>query len=200
MTPKNDASGFPAQVDRRELFRIDDTAILEIQCIDADSDCSKAAEQCFDDSASFKLMRELRAIEQENSSLLRGINERYTDIAAYLQVLNLKFDAIGKAISEDILADGQKLQSIDLSRGGMGFNHSKKLEVGSRHAIKIWFHQTLVGLSVYIDVLACQTAIGGGFHISCEFYDLPEADEQVLGRHIMQVQAREQRNKKSIPD
>lgn len=200
-TPKN-TNGTDSQSinERRQLYRIDDTAILEVLAVAADDIAKQTAESCFIESASFRLMRELRSIDSDNGGILRGIHDKSPDLALYLQAINKKIETIGNAVASDLLGEEQRLQSIDLSEGGIGFNHETRLEEGSTHAIKIWFHRTLFGIATYIKVAACHRAIDGGYHISCSFQSLPEADEQVIAKHIMQVQARQQRLKNGHDD
>lgn len=186
--------------ERRQLYRIDDTAILAVLAVSVDEIGNKAAESCFAESASFRLMRELRSIDSDNGGILRGIHDKSPDLALYLQAINKKIETIGNAVASNLLGEEQRLQSIDLSEGGIGFNHDVRLEEGSTHAIKIWFHQTLLGIAAYIKVAACHRAIDGGYHISCSFQSLAEADEQVIAKHIMQVQARQQRLKHGHDD
>ena len=196
MSSPGDDNSFGEHNDRRQLYRIDDTAILEVVPVDSGALAAMPAERRFPDSSTFKLMRELRAIESDHAGILRNINDKSADIAAYLQAINKKIDAMGRAIAEDLLGDNDRLQSVDLSQGGIGFNHSERLEEGSTHAAKIWFNRTFFGLATYIKVVACHRAIDGGYHISSSFIELPEADEQIIAKHIMQVQARQQRLKK----
>ncbi len=187
-------------IERRERFRIEDTAILEIRAVDDQQRRSIPAEKQFEASASFRLMRELRDIDQDNRALLKRIGEKHAEIGSYLLALNAKIDAIGKAAAEDLLIDPHQLQDVDLSEGGIGFNHATALEERSTHAIKIWFHRTFFGIAAYISVVACNRAIDGGYHISSTFIDLPDADEKIIARHIMQLQARQQRLKRLLKD
>ena len=200
MTSSKNGSNFPDQIDRRKLFRVDETAILEVVTIDAELIHSSMPEEQFKDSSVFRLIRELRHIDQENASVLRNIQDRHADIALYLQSLNKKIDVMGQSIGESLLSEEQKLQSVDLSQGGIGFNHDKALEEGSTHAIKIWFHQTFIGLAVFIRVVASHRAIEGGYRISSAFENISDVNEQIIAKHIMQVQAQQQREKRDSDD
>ncbi|MDG1938073.1 MAG: PilZ domain-containing protein [Pseudomonadales bacterium] len=187
------------QDERRQLYRIDDTAIIDLTLVSAEDVESKPAEACFVESEAFRLMRELRGIDTDSGSVFRAIHEKTPEIALYLQAINKKIETVGNAVAASLVGIEAELQSVDISEGGIGFNFNSELEADSYHAVKIWFHQTLIGIAAYIRVVACHRTIDGGYHISCAFQSLPDVDEQVIARHIMQVQAREQRKKHS-PD
>lgn len=186
------------QDERRQLYRIDDTAIIDLTLVSAEDVESKPADACFVESEAFRLMRELRGIDMDSGSVFRTIHEKTPEIALYLQAINKKIETIGNAVAASMVGIEAELQSVDISEGGIGFNFNSELEIDSYHAVKIWFHQTLIGIAAYIKVVACHRAIDGGYHISCAFQSLPDVDEQVIARHIMQVQAREQRKKHSL--
>ncbi len=186
------------QDERRQLYRIDDTAILDLTSVNAEDVENKPAESCFVESEAFRLMRELRGIDTDNGSVFRSIHEKTPEIALYLQAINKKIEGVGNAVASTLVGSEADLQSVDISEGGIGFNYPSELQADSLHAVKIWFHQTLIGFAAYIRIVACHRAIDGGYHMSCAFEALPDLDEQVIARHIMQVQARQQRLKHSL--
>lgn len=183
--------------ERRQRFRIEDTAILEISPVSIDAMEHTSAENYFPRSCGFTLMRELQEIERDSQILLRGISERDSELAAYLGAINKKIDTIGISVAENILPEGQQLQAIDLSEGGIGFSHSEKLLENESYAAKIWFHKRLIGVSVFFKVVGCNRAIDGGYRISGAFHNLPESERKTIVKHIMQVQAEQQRSKKA---
>lgn len=197
MTSPIDSNVTELGAERRQRFRVEDTAILEISAVTEESADKGCAEDFFRRSCGFMLMRALQEIERDSQVLLRGISERDSELAAYLGEINKKIDVIGSAVAENILPEDQKLQAIDLSEGGIGFNHEKRLQEGSYYAAKIWFHKPLIGVSVFFNVVACNRSIEGGHHISAAFYNLPESERKTIVRHIMQVQAAQQRLKKA---
>jgi len=195
-------TGFNASNDseRRQRFRVDDTAILEIMPVEIAALPQTAPESFFAPSAAFNLMRDIGQIDQQNSNALRNIAEQYPEIAGYLEAIEQKIGIIGSAIAEGILHDSQQLQSIDLSEGGIGFKHEEALEKHGYYAMKIWFHRALVGIAAYVQVVGCNRAIDGRQHISASFYQLSKRNQQIIARHIMQVQAKQQRLKKLLND
>lgn len=199
MTARNE---FPANdaTERRQRFRIDDAAILEVVDLrDVDIE-SSSPEKLISGSTAFRLMREMRELDQDSSGLLRNIGDKFPEIAGYLDTINKKFNIIGHAVAESIISDEKLLQTIDLSEGGIGFRHDDKLEENQFYGLKIWFHRSLVGLAVFVKIVGCNRTIDGGHHISASFHNLSEADAQVIAKHVMQVQAMQQRRKKLLDE
>ena len=72
--------------DRRQLFRVDDTAILDIMAVNEQDLLSRVAEACFP-SSTFSLMRNIQSIDNENALLLRNIHDKSPEISAYFYQL-----------------------------------------------------------------------------------------------------------------
>ena len=58
----------------------------------------------------------------------------------------------------------------------------------------------MTGIAAYVRVVDCQQLEDNGFRISCQFKQLSDVDEKLISRHIMQVQAKQQRLKKELID
>ncbi|MGE8336629.1 MAG: PilZ domain-containing protein, partial [Pseudomonas laurylsulfatiphila] len=72
--------------DRREYYRIEDTIALEIRPLSASEAAGQEVLQ--DASPLFNLLSELHLSEFESQHLLRQINERDRNIAAFLKSQN----------------------------------------------------------------------------------------------------------------
>tara|TARA_B100000767_G_scaffold259988_2_gene270215 strand:+ start:422 stop:997 length:576 start_codon:yes stop_codon:yes gene_type:complete len=186
--------------DRRQLFRVDDTAILDIVPISEEILKAQPAEDCFPLSDSFSLMRNIQSIDNDNAQLLRSIHDKSPDISAYFLAVNKKIETVAAVIARQILSEQAENISVDLSEGGIGFVLSHALDKGQHYAIKIWFNEKLTGVAAYIHVIACQQQSDASFRISCQFKKLSDVDEKLISRHIMQVQAKQQRLKKEMVD
>ena len=184
--------------DRRAFYRIEDTAILEVKIVNQEDMINSKAEGHFSDSSAFRLMRQLRAVDHENAGLLRSIGEKNQNLSVYLQAINKKIDLIAQAAAFELGVEKTQLQTVDLSQGGIGFNYADKLEANQYYAIKIWFQQSFMGIATYIKAVACHPVIDGGYHISSSFHKLQEADAQIVNKHIMQIQAKQLRERRGI--
>ena len=58
----------------------------------------------------------------------------------------------------------------------------------------------MIRVAAYVKVVDCQQLDDNGFRISCQFKQLSDVDEKLISRHIMQVQAKQQRLKKELID
>ena len=187
-------------IDRRQLFRVDDTAILDIIPVTEESVQSQLAETCFPRSESFSLMRNIQSIDNENALILRNIHDKTPEISAYFLAINKKIETVAAVIAKQIISEHADNISVDLSEGGIGFQSNAPLEINQYYAIKIWFNDKMTGIAAYIKVLACQPIDDSEFHLSCQFTALSEVDEKLISRHIMQVQAKQQRLKKELTE
>jgi hypothetical protein len=186
--------------DRRQLFRVDDTAILDIVAVNEQDLLSQAAEACFPRSESFSLMRNIQSIDSENALLLRNIHDKSPEISAYFLSVNKKIETVAAVIAKQIVSEHANNIAVDLSEGGIGFQSNAQLEIDQYYAIKIWFNEKMTGVAAYVKVVACQQLDDNGYRISCQFKELSEVDEKLISRHIMQVQAKQQRLKKELTD
>ena len=186
--------------DRRQLFRVDDTAILDIIAVNEQDLLSQVAEACFPSSESFSLMRNIQSIDSENALLLRNIHDKSPEISAYFLSVNKKIETVAAVIAKQIVSEHENNIAVDLSEGGIGFQSNAPLEIDKYYAIKIWFNEKMTGVAAYVKVVACQQLDDNGYRISCQFKELSEVDEKLISRHIMQVQAKQQRLKKELTD
>lgn len=196
-----DISGQKSQLsgaERRERFRISDTAILQVTEVEEAEVLAIPASEIVNSSGTFNLVNQLSAVDQDNKALLRSIGDQNPNLAAYLEGLNKKFDLVSSAVVETVLTDEHELQSIDISEGGIGFRHEQKLEIGKLFAIQIWFKQAQLGLTAYIKVVANNRTISRGHHISAAFVNLPDNEQSIISKHIMQLQLKQQRMAKAM--
>ena len=187
--------------DRRQLLRVEDTAIVELSAVSNvvplnDGDDKSISEQLLaleaaanEEGRLFYLMRELQTIDQHSSDAFRALRNESPELSLCLEAINQKLNFIGEALTDDLFEGAADLQTVDLSVAGIGFNHTETLKENSLHRLKLWFDQTRVGISATIKVLACNRAINGGYHISAMFTSITESDQQIIAKHIMQIEA-----------
>lgn len=187
--------------DRRQLLRVEDTAIVELSPasnivpLGEDAEVSMAEQisalerATSEEGRLFYLMRELQTIDQHCSSAFRVLRDQSPELGQCLEAINQKLNCIGEAMSDNLFDGEAELQTIDLSVAGIGFNHEERLEEQSSHRLKLWFDQTRVGICATIKVLGCNRSINGGYHISAMFSSIPESDKQIIAKHIMQIEA-----------
>ncbi|WP_324734162.1 PilZ domain-containing protein [Pseudomonas paeninsulae] len=183
--------------DRREYYRIDDTIALEFTPLSGAE--ALASDELHDSSPLFNLLSELHLLDFESQHLLRHISERDRTLANYLKVINKRIDLLGQAVAQSLLRDIGTPRRVCLSEGGVSFNSSQSLDIGTHLAIKIVLMPQALGLLLRAKVIHCQAVAEQQFEIGTEFEALTDAQRQLLARHIFQRQALERRQAREQP-
>jgi hypothetical protein len=177
--------------ERREYYRIEDTIALDFTPLNPVPGASH--EPPHDDSPLFSLLADLHLLEFDAQHLLRPITERDRNLANYLKLTNKRIDLLGQVLAQSLLREMSTPRRVSLSEDGLRFKHSQPLALDSRLALKMVLLPQALGLQLQGTVIHCQELASGGFEIGCEFQDLPDAQRQLLARHILQKQALERR-------
>ena len=176
--------------DRREYYRIEDMIALEIRPLSATEATGQEVLQ--DASPLFNLLSELHLSEFESQHLLRQINERDRNIAAFLKSQNKRIDLLSQVIALTVLGQIGEPQPVIISEGGIDFQHPTPIAAGSRLSVKLVLMPQALGLLLRARVTHCDRK-GDGFDVGTEFEHLTDAQRQLLARHILQKQAQERR-------
>ncbi|MBY4675272.1 PilZ domain-containing protein [Marinobacterium arenosum] len=179
--------------DRRQFFRINQKVALDIRPIQESELLAGPRPEQFEVSPAFSLLCELHEQDAESHHLLRKIAERDGAVASYLQLLNNKIDALGRAlVSSSINMDRMIHQHINLSEGGMLFQYPQPLDEDGYLAMKLIFPDSCLGILLHARVLRCKR-LADEFEIAVEFYRLPENCRTQLARQIIESQAQTRR-------
>lgn len=189
-TPPLTAS--PAE--RREFFRVEDRLLLACRIVERAAIGDATADSHFDNGEVFRLMRELRAMDGEHSSLLRSVTEQNRELGACLKSINRKLELIAgtlAALHPD--SDDPAPQSVSLSESSIAFTPQQPLPLGTVVALQLTLLPQHVGLALYGEVVANRDDKPERAVVN--FIDLRDSERQVLARHTLQVQiaARRQR-------
>ena len=176
--------------DRREYYRIEDMIALEITPLAAAEAASGEVLQ--DASPLFNLLSELHLSEFESQHLLRQISERDRTLSSYLKTLNKRVELLSQIVAQTVLGKIGELQPVQLSEGGIEFEHLQPRATGSHLSIKLVLMPQALGLLLRARVVDCQ-AQAGGYRINTEFESLTDTQRQLLARYILQKQAQARR-------
>ncbi|HSC83301.1 MAG TPA: PilZ domain-containing protein [Pseudomonas sp.] len=177
--------------DRREYYRIEDSIALDFSLLSGPEAQDTDALQ--DPSPLFNLLSDLHLMDFESQHLLRHISERDRTLANYLKVMNKRIDLLGQALAQNLLRDIGTPRQVSLSEGGLSFNNTQPIALGSHLALKMVLMPQALGLLLRGRVVHCQERADGQFEIGTEFEALTDAQRQLLARHILQKQALERR-------
>ena len=176
--------------DRREYYRIEDMIALEIRPLSA---LEAAGQEVLQDASPlFNLLSELHLSEFESQHLLRQINERDRNIAAFLKSQNKRIDLLSQVIAITVLGQIGEPQPVIISEGGIDFQHPSPIAAGAHLSVKLVLMPQALGLLLRARVTHCDRK-GDGYDVGTEFEHLTDAQRQLLARHILQKQAQVRR-------
>ncbi|HEY3700382.1 MAG TPA: PilZ domain-containing protein [Spongiibacteraceae bacterium] len=166
---------------------MEDHLILRYRRVSPDVIGHMPAEQHFDNSDVFGLLRELRQIDQEHNNVLRGLAEQNRELGAYLKSVNRKIELVANALATlDESQQKQSPQQVSISESGIAFRADSELTPGDYVALELVLLPNHTGLALYGEVLANRDAAAGLTVLA--FVRLRESDRQILARHILHVQ------------
>ena len=183
------------EADRREYYRIEDMIALEITPLSALEAASSEVLQ--DESPLFNLLSELHLSEFESQHLLRQISERDRTLSSYLKTLNKRVELLSQIVAQTVLGQIGELQPVQLSEGGIEFQHPHPCLPDSHLAIKLVLMPQALGLLLRARVIDCQ-AQDAGYRVNTEFESLTDTQRQLLARYILQKQAQARRQAREL--
>jgi hypothetical protein len=184
--------------ERREYYRIDDTIALEFTPLASpdvfDADAGR------DDDPLFDLLGDLHVLDFESQHMLRHITERDRNLASYLKAINKRVDILGEAVARHMLSAQGAPQPVNLSEGGVSFSSELPVEIGGYLSLRLVLLPRPLGLRLRARVVHCAQQEDGRWEIGTEFDALPDAQRQLLARHILKKQAQERRLAREQPE
>jgi len=177
--------------ERREYYRIEDSVALEINLLSGPGAVDEHAHR--GTSALFDLLSELHVSEFESQHLLRQLDERDRTLNSFLKALSKRIDLLGQVVAQTVLGKLGKPQKVIMSEGGLQFETPQPFHAGDLLSIKMVLMPQASGMMLRARVTSCQALTIGDFEVGTEFIDLPDAQRQLLARHILQRQAQQRR-------
>lgn len=182
-SPSDEPSASP-DIERRDYFRIEDHIGLEI-CRPAITD---GQEESGADEHLDTLRGELRRLDQDIRMNLATLSERDRLLGSLLKSLNSKLDTLARIITfEQIPMQAVQWQDVVLSEGGVAFQQvTEPLEPGEEIGLRMILPPELYQVEARARVLE----ISASGRVHTEFTELPDADRQLIARHVMRWQIR----------
>jgi hypothetical protein len=177
--------------ERREYYRIEDSVALEINLLSGPDAVDEHAHR--GTSALFDLLSELHISEFESQHLLRQLDERDRTLNSFLKALSRRIDLLGQVVAQTVLGKLGKPQKVIMSEGGLQFESAQPYPAGTLLGIKMVLMPQASGMMLRARVTHCDALSIGDFDVGTEFIDLPDAQRQLLARHILQRQAQQRR-------
>lgn len=179
--------------ERRNYFRIQDRAVVEIIALHGGP--TRPPEAYFQASSSDELMRELNDIRSETQTVLRQIQEKHKDIAAYFNCINHQIDAVARTVAS--FEGDTETVDINISEAGIDLFYEDAIEIGSCVAMRIVLLPKHISVYTIARCMSLEPQ-SEGFRAAFAFEVMSEADNYQVGRHVIQTQAAQARAKRQF--
>lgn len=171
--------------DRREYFRVTDTAYLSAVPFDPDK---PSVPDYFPDLHQIAVMKEFEQVDAQFLEFLDRVKD--ASVRKLLKLFNEKLDLMSRTLHiRDIQDRNLDAQTIDISEGGCSARLPGDFRVDQRLALAIIFTPSY--LSLFCQARVADVAKEGeSTRLHLEFVGLTEPQRQSLTRHMFKVQAR----------
>lgn len=178
-------------VERRNYFRIDDTAVLHYKVITDEDYVSglHANHRIMADKLTLKARFD--SISREMQPLFRVLQAGNPDIARYLSSLDKKINMLSEYYVGLVMDDmDMSVQDINLGAGGIAFTAQTPVMIGSLLELRIVLLPEHYGIFSYAKVVSCVRVTDDGDHvnaykISVEFENMGDDVRDVITRHVL---------------
>ncbi|GAA6152768.1 PilZ domain-containing protein [Pseudoteredinibacter isoporae] len=184
--------------DRRCHYRVDDQLYFEFKPVDPKTLRQQQACELFAQPSERTLLKELNKLEEEGQVLLRDIAKDHRSIAIYLSLLNRKTQLIAQQLCQE--QNAQHTVQLNLSEGGLAFQHASALNVGDYVAVTLGLEEDAWHLYLYGRIVRSLPAVPSGYQIAIAFCDLDAEQQKLLTRRVFKKQMQSHRRKHGIEE
>ena len=178
---------------RREHFRLDDTATLRVRIVDGDS--LEDIETGFND---YRLRHCMKSRIQNQMELRRPrlirIKKSSSDVAEYLDSLEHLITEIAQRLDEvsNATLEGYEFTGkVNISATGVRFNSDQRLESGQILEIGMTLGASRTQIVVLGEVTRFEEHEGSEYSVSVHYTHIHPEDEETLIHHLAQLQRME---------
>lgn len=188
--------------ERRQYYRIDDSAIFSYRILQKESDKEHSKEQDKageKTSTAFEMIELFGQMNQQMSVALGRISENSADIATYLKGLDNKVELLAQMyLFKDSDAGLEPQRQINLGAGGLAFGSDEKLKQGTLIAIDLILSTDLLCLHLTGRVIQASNEKNNNFpyRISVGFVEISDTEVDQIIKHIMRLQSEQLRARK----
>jgi len=188
--------------ERRQYYRIDDSAIFSYRVLDPESEQQPAQgqedlESSKKMSAAFEMIELFGHMNQQMSVTLGRISEGSADIASYLKSLDNKIEMLAQmCLFNDEQSSLEPRREINLGAGGLAFGTDEKLKQGTLIAMDLILATDLLCLHLTGRVIQVSNQKEGDYpyRVSVGFTDISETEVDQISKHIMRLQSEQLRS------
>lgn len=184
--------------ERRQYYRIDDSAIFSYSIIN-ESSLHLAENEVSKVSDAFEMIELFGQMNQQMKSTLGRICEHSPDIASYLKNMDNKIELLAQmCLFKDQDFGLEPRREINLGAGGLAFGNDEKLKQGTLLAMDLILSADLLCLHLKGRVLQVSNQKEGNYpyRISVGFVDISDSEVDQIIKHIMRLQSEQLRAKR----
>ncbi|MBI4003026.1 MAG: PilZ domain-containing protein [Nitrospira defluvii] len=201
MTPPRDvwcriSHSDPKNEERREWLRIDDRLLLEYRLFDEPA----AAMNLYLPPATEDTIA--TAVSKPTMDLLARAGETFagSPLLPWVSKIDWMLETILKSLAKSHPGSVEiaRLTNVDISAGGVGFNTPRQFQADDVLALKLILPPFSM-VETTARIIRVTTAGKGevGCHVATQFVELAGDDQELIIRHILQVQAERLRARKT---
>jgi len=201
MTPVPDRPLHPPHItikseERREWLRIDDRLLLEYRRAD---EPIEAMNQYLTPATEDTIAT---AVSKPTVDLLVRAGETFASspLLPWVSKIDWMLETILKALvkSHPGSVAIARLTEVDISAGGLGFDTPRQFQVDDLLVLKVILPPfSMIETTAKIIRVTPREPGAGGFHLATQFVDLGGDEQELIIRHILQVQAERLRTRKA---
>lgn len=183
-------------IDQRDYYRIRDSVYIEYKIVPKEQVFGAQRQPPYEVSARFTLLRDMYELELESGQLLRSLTDADRKLGAFLGTLNRRLEMMARILSAEELPRRQSpAENVTVSEGGISFQVDELLPADTYLGLKLQFHPSLLGLTLYGKVTYCRPDAGAHHMAGVQFLQMDSFTEQLISRHIIRLQAEERRKR-----
>ena len=201
-------SDYNNNIERRQYYRIDDSAIFSYRVLENDLGHESELEQAHGTedlesnkkvSAAFEMIELFAQMNQQMAVTLGRISESSADVASYLKNLDNKIEMLAQmCLFKDSPSDLEPRREINLGAGGLAFGTDEKLKQGTLIAMDLILTTDLLCLHLNGRVIQVSDQKDGDYpyRVSVGFVDISENEVDQIIKHIMRLQSEQLRSQR----
>lgn len=182
--------------ERRQYYRIDDSAIFTYRVVDKKQDILDMDNPV---SAAFEMIELFGQMNQQMRATLGRISESSPDIASYLKSLDNKIEMLAQmSLFKDHKSGLEPRRQINLGAGGVAFGLDEKIKQGTLLSMDMILSTDLLCLHLMGRVIQVSNEHQGDYpyRISVGFVDITDSQVDQIIKHIMRLQSEQLRAKR----
>ncbi|MDO3387157.1 PilZ domain-containing protein [Gilvimarinus sp. SDUM040013] len=183
--------------DRREYFRIDVQANIDMAVLTAQPTHQEDPASHFSASPVLRAMAELKKLDGEAVQLQQQIKDSDRALGEYLHVMSRKIDVLAVYCLTSSTESQGDYGEITISEGGLSFIGEQAVKIDDWVALMLIFAHPTMAIALHGQITRCEPDPDKGYQIAAEFRYENSAQRQQISQQIMRSQMESIRSNKT---